>query len=139
MSRSVNFNIKVGFNQESLKKFTKDVINLTIYELEKGMKSEKSGIVYSPTYRASAPGEYPAIVSRNLINSIDSEVEPKRIIVGTKAEYAGVLAYGSDKIAPRSMSAEAMQSVMPIVRERLKNFVKFSKRKNYDKLDLTQG
>ncbi len=65
---------------------------LLVRTTQNGMAGGKSGRVYrhptGGTYQASAPGEYPAVVSNQLINSIASEVSGARFLrFGTRGAF----------------------------------------------------
>ncbi len=75
------------------------------YVLEAGIKAdmaaEKSGRFYG-SHRASAPGETPAVDTSNLINSIMTEdAGGNQVFVGTNAEYAEPLEFGTARMAAR--------------------------------------
>jgi HK97 gp10 family phage protein len=74
-------------------------------KVKESIGAEKHGIAYG-THVASAPGETPAVLTGNLLNSIGSRlIEASdisaRAAVGTNAEYAAALEYGTSHIAAR--------------------------------------
>jgi HK97 gp10 family phage protein len=65
------------------------------------MTGDKGGVVYG-RHQASAPGEAPAIDTGNLFNSFElGDVTPTLGSLGTNAEYAEPLEYGTSRMEPR--------------------------------------
>lgn len=82
------------------------VVRETIKRIEAnvkmGMQEIHSGAMYG-THQASAPGEYPAIDTGALINSVQSEMETDLVgVVYTNSNYAMYLEYGTINMSPRS-------------------------------------
>ncbi len=76
----------------------------------------KTGRIYERpgggTHQASAPGEAPAVDTRNLADSI--EVHAERFgdaVVATDVEYAPVLEFGGVDLAPRPVWAQSADEV----------------------------
>ena len=108
--------------QHTIQQAAEDVRN----EMLRSMKEEqKSGRMYpiKPKgqqksvryYRASAPGEAPAVRSGNLQNSIHTEYDDKGLTayVGVlelaKVDYAAYLEYGTRKMEPRPFIEPALE------------------------------
>jgi hypothetical protein len=84
-------------------------------EIKTGMTEEKSGRVYTraqgKTHQASAPGESPAIDSKELVKSVRTEEagDLKRV-VGSDDPVSVLLELGTDKIAPRPSFVPAAEN-----------------------------
>lgn len=76
-----------------------------------GLLGAHSGQVYyrrNGTHRASAPGEYPANDSGNLLASMRQETSATEATIGTNVFYAKFLREGTRKMARRKMSDNAI-------------------------------
>lgn len=74
----------------------------------------KSGRWYNGI-QASAPGEFPAVRSGDLLRSVKSVVTNNSVTLGSNRFYSPYLAYGTDSMGPRAMSVEAMQETLASV------------------------
>lgn len=77
-------------------------------ELKRTLRGQRSGALYpvrpgSPTvYRASAPGEPPAVATGRLLNSVEAASAGKaRWLVGTPLKYGRHLEFGTIHMRPR--------------------------------------
>ena len=88
----------------SIRRGFKLVDDIVQKDLQKGFREPKTGKFYKTKYglhRASAPYEYPAILTGKLSKSIRSTQSRRRLEVGTSIDYAPYLEFGSAKILPR--------------------------------------
>lgn len=110
-------------------RFLHEVADDSKEAFQKGMKGRKSGRRYSGrsgrTIRASAPGEYPAIDSGDLYDSIGTRVTPTEATIGTNMFYAIFLRHGTGKMRRRKMSDNALTEGVKTARHYLKGFVKW--------------
>lgn len=107
-------------NKAAIREFLNDVADTTVKKFRDGITSgPKTGRRYG-SHQASAPGEYPAIVSRKLLRSIKKRVTSVDSEVGSNVFYSRFLADGTSKMAPRSMSRRAMEEAIPEARARMK-------------------
>ena len=58
---------------------------------------------------ASTPGEYPAIRTGDLRESISTEVTEDSVVIGSNTFYARFLRHGTSRMARRKMSDNALQ------------------------------
>lgn len=105
-----------------LRRAVSSAIASTAAELEGGIKLEiqqgqKTGSVYtrrSVTHQASAPGEAPASDTGTLIGSIYHEAENDlRYAVGSRADYAPWLEFGTRKMGARPFFRPALEKIRP--------------------------
>lgn len=92
-------------------------------EIKVSMAAAKSGKPYTrrgTTHQASAPGEAPAIDTGNLANSIQVDLHGLSAVIGTNAEYAEALEFGTVRMAPRPFLAPAMAKARPHFKAGLK-------------------
>lgn len=80
--------------------------------IKTGMTEPKSGRTYG-SHVASAPGESPAIDTGLLVNSIQTEIDGLSATVGTNAEQATALEFGSTHTAPRPFMQPAFDDAEP--------------------------
>lgn len=110
-------------------KFLDEVADDSKKAFQKGMEGRKSGEWRTGRsgrrIRASAPGEYPAIDTRELYNSIGTRVTPDEATIGTNKFYAIFLRYGTSKMRRRKMSDDALSEGIKTARHYLKRFVKW--------------
>lgn len=86
-----------------------------------GMSGPKSGRLYPPNHQASAPGEFPAIDTGALVNSIGTEMTgPLRGIIYESMEYAAHLEYGTVHMAARPHMTPAVEAVRQRFLERMR-------------------
>lgn len=77
----------------------------------KGMRGRHSGQIYyrrGGSHQASAPGEYPANDTGNLLASMKQHVTTREATIGTNVFYAKFLREGTGKMRRRKMSDNAM-------------------------------
>jgi hypothetical protein len=99
----------------------KDTLNDVESNLKIGMAEPKAGALYPNGHQASAPGEYPAIDTGALVNSIGVEMTgPLRGIIYEGQEYAVHLEYGTVYMAPRPHMVPAVESVRQRFIERMR-------------------
>lgn len=88
---------------------TNNAINQSLSEWGRVLKSHhinklttgsRSGRLYG-THRASAPGEYPASRSGNLVKSVGVDLGNKQLVFGEGVHYAKYLEHGTGKMEPR--------------------------------------
>ena len=95
------------------------------------MTGDKHGEVYmrgQVEHRASAPGEAPAVDTGNLFNSIQVfDVTPTLATIGTNAEYAEHLEYGTSRMEPRPFMRPAVDEheaeIIAAVTDAVRGFV----------------
>lgn len=87
------------------------------------MAEAKHGHKYG-SHTASAPGESPAVDTGFLTNSIQVEVSGLQAIVGTNAEYAEHLEFGTAFIAPRPFFDPAFEDERPVFEKGLRELSK---------------
>lgn len=96
----------------------------------RGMRSPKSGRIYrrrGRLHRASAPGEYPAVDTGNLIASMKSHQRKNEVGIGTNMFYARFLRTGTSKMARRKMSDNALREGIDASKGKHKGFVRWRK------------
>jgi HK97 gp10 family phage protein len=91
--------------------------------VREGMAEEKHGAKYG-THVASAPGESPAVDTGFLTNSIQVEVDGLQGVVGTNAEYAMHLEFGTVKMEPRPYFGPAFEDAKPEFERGLQELLK---------------
>jgi phage gpG-like protein len=106
---------KVVFNKlpqitERLRPGASAIVRKTAFDISSDiteqMQGPKGGRLYmrsgGKSHQASAPGEAPAIDYGHLVNSIQVEITgPLTAIVGSNAEYAPYLEFGTSRMAAR--------------------------------------
>ena len=103
--------------KKSIRVAFRRISDIVIDDIHKGFKSPKSGRLYG-IHRASAPGEYPAIMTGGLYHSIDSTMHGSYTLeVGTNKSYAPFLEYGSSRILPRPFMESTMKRTIGKVRQ----------------------
>lgn len=102
---------KIALDKRAIRKYVNTIAKESKNRFIEGMHSEKSGRWYDGI-RASAPGEYPAIRTGRLLNSIGTETTGNSVELGTNTEYSTDLAYGAYRLEPRLMSKSAMTSTI---------------------------
>jgi HK97 gp10 family phage protein len=112
-----------------MKRKLKDAVSDTALGIESHIKidmaEEKHGRENRKGHVASAPGESPAIDTGFLVNSIQSEMTGDlSAMVGTNANYAEHLEFGTIHIAPRPFFEPAFEAAKPEFERRLKEAVK---------------
>jgi len=93
-----------------------------------GMNAPKSGRLYTrkgKSWRASAPGEYPANRTQAYKRSISATTQAYRMTIGAQVPYAVYLAEGTKRIAERKSARHALQEALPHTREELRGFVRW--------------
>lgn len=88
----------------------------------------KSGRIYSHprggTYRASAGGEYSAVVTGDLLNSINYRLHGSdQIVFYATSDHAGFQEFGTSKMAARPNLAMAIQDADGEIRKRLEAII----------------
>lgn len=92
----------------------------------KGMMGRHSGQIYyrrRGTHQASAPGEFPANDTGNLLASLRQNITATEATIGTNVFYAKFLREGTRKMARRKMSDNAMQEGAAKARPSFKGWV----------------
>ena len=87
------------------------------------MAEEKHGRKYG-NHVASAPGESPAIDTGFLANSIQVEADGLTASVGTNAEYAEHLEFGTSRMEPRPFFGPAFEAERPVFEKALADALK---------------
>ena len=87
--------------------------------IKQSMTEPKSGKEYGG-HIASAPGEAPAIATRALINSIQTEIDGLSATVGTNQEKAAHLEFGTTDMAARPFMEPAFDEAAPEFEKKLK-------------------
>jgi HK97 gp10 family phage protein len=98
-------------------------------DIRQGMAEEKHGRDYKKsksgrTHTASAPGESPAIDTSFLVNSIQVEADGLTAIVGTNADYAEHLEFGTVRMEPRPYFGPAFENAAPEFERRLQELAR---------------
>lgn len=101
-------------------------------DIRQGMAEEKHGREYKKgkkgkkgkTHTASAPGESPAIDTSFLVNSIQVEANGLTAIVGTNADYAEHLEFGTVRMEPRPYFGPAFENAAPEFERRLQELAR---------------
>ena len=122
-----------------LSRFTRDVtdrVDAAVAEtalaaandVKASMLAEKSGALYrrgKVTHQASAPGEAPAVDTRQLVGSIVTErLAPMRHAVNANTEYAIHLEYGTRNMAPRPFMRPALERSRDLFVEKVSEALK---------------
>lgn len=97
-----------------------------------GLKGPHSGRVYSRRgrrHQASAPGEYPANDTGNLLASLKGQVTANTATIGTNVFYSKFLREGTRKMARRKMSDNALSEGVDEARPKLKGWVAWSRQR----------
>lgn len=114
-------------DRPALQDFLKDVGNSTKETLQKGLRAKnKTGRLYG-SHRASAPNEYPANKTGQLLRSIRMTRTANEVTTGTTAFYGRFLSDGTRKMRPRKMTREAFRQALPEARQRLRGFYKWQR------------
>jgi HK97 gp10 family phage protein len=102
-----------AFVPANVRHFLKQIGDATRKKLVTEAAAPKSGRVYQigggRTYRASAPGEFPANKHGLLAKSYGVETTVKEVTIGTNAPYARFLWQGTHKMKPRKFLREALE------------------------------
>lgn len=106
---------KISLNKRAIRNYVSAIAKQSKSRFVSGMHSEKSGRWYDGI-RASAPGEYPAIRTGRLLNSIGTDITSNSVELGTNTEYSADLAYGAYRLKPRLMSKSAMSEAIDDVK-----------------------
>lgn len=118
-------------DKSKIRRFLKQVGEESEKAFKKGNRSSKSGIVYSrpggSSYRASAPGEYPAMPTGRLDSSIKYVVRGNRMDIGTSVFYAKFLREGTRKMRRRKMSDDALKEGLAQARPMLEGWVEWKR------------
>jgi hypothetical protein len=97
------------------RKFIKGVMKAIIAQMRALMRQAKTGRVYAyrgKRYRASAPGEAPAIRSRMLFKSMrDYFADDQTGVIEVDTPYAALLEDGTKFMAPRPYARPAIKTV----------------------------
>lgn len=91
-----------------------------------GLLGRHSGQIYyrrRGRHQASAPGEYPASDSGNLLASMRTKTTATEATIGTNMFYSRFLRYGTKKMARRKMSDDAIKEGAAAARGKLKGWV----------------
>lgn len=102
---------QLSINNRQIKKYLRAVGQITGVRFLIGMKSPKTGRWYGGI-QASAPGEYPAVRTGQLMRSMTATIRNNSVEFGTNMPYSKYLAYGTSKMRPRLMSVAAMQGAI---------------------------
>ncbi len=96
-----------------------DIVKQVVTDIDANMKasmrSPKSGIAYKrrgAVHVSSAPGEAPAVISGNLVNSITSQSSGASGKVVVAADYAGLLDEGTSRMQPRPFADDAIKKAL---------------------------
>lgn len=112
-------------------RFLKNVGEASEKAFKKGNRSAKSGRIYPKPgggrYRASAPGQYPAMPTGALDKSIKYVVSGNRMDIGTSVFYAKFLREGTRKMRRRKMSDDALKEGLASARASLKGWVEWKR------------
>jgi hypothetical protein len=113
-------------------RFLEEAGQASVAAFKKGNRSAKSGQIYKRRrsagyYRASSPGEYPAIDTGDLDASISYEVSGNRMDIGSNMFYSKFLREGTGKMARRKMSDDALQEGVKDARSFLKGWVEWKR------------
>ncbi len=96
----------------NVRRFLKQVGDATKKKMIEEAAAPKSGKLYhlggGATYRASAPGEFPANKYGKLSASYRVETEATEVTVGTNVYYSRYLREGTRKMRPRKFLREAL-------------------------------
>lgn len=130
------------YRRDVVQRFLNDVAATTHQKLRTGMERARGGRLYTTYFRtigdrvvpvgkrprphrASAPGEFPAVDTGRLRNSIRSQVTASSAETGTNMHYARWLRSGTKRMKKRKMSKEALQQAAPIAWSRKGRFAQF--------------
>lgn len=101
-----------------------EIVTETVENIESNTKEDmagpKSGRWYG-SHQASAPGESPAIDTRELIESIGHEVRGTEGEVYADAEHAFYMEYGTTTIAPRPFFSTFAEQERPVFMGKMRN------------------
>lgn len=96
----------------NVRRFLKEVGDATKAKMVSEASAAKSGRIYhiggGRTYRASAPGEFPANKFGKLAESYRVEATSEHADIGTNVPYAKYLRAGTWKMKPRKFLKEAL-------------------------------
>ena len=117
----------VGQVSAQMRRKLEKVVSRTAFNLQGRMRTdmaeEKHGREYG-NHVASAPGESPAIDTGFLANSIQVEAEGLSAIVGTNADYAMHLEFGTVNMEPRPFYDPAFEAERPEFEKALREALK---------------
>lgn len=108
---------KAFLDQKLIDQFLISVERESLQAFRRGMQGPKSGILRPGRKRASAPGEYPAIQSKRLYDTIRATRTKRIVRVSTNRPYSGFLASGTRYMAARKMSKDALREGIQAARE----------------------
>ena len=104
-------------------------VNAIELEMAESMASRsKSGRMYKrplKTYKASAPGEAPAVYSGTLLNDLKQEITQMpwglrgEVGVGMTAIYSKFLEHGTSKMSPRPFVKPAGDKIIPLFQAKM--------------------
>lgn len=118
-------------NQRKISAFLRDVGREAEKAFKRGMRSAKSGKLYTGRsgrkYRASAPGQYPARDTGDLEASIATTLTEHSVTIGTQKFYGKFLREGTRYMARRKMSDAALTEGVQTARHRLKGWVEWKR------------
>lgn len=109
--------------QQRAEKLVSDTAHNLQSRMRLSMAEAKHGHKYG-NHTASAPGESPAVDTGFLTNSIQVEANGLQAIVGTNAEYAEHLEFGTAFIAPRPFFDPAFEDELPVFEKGLKDLIR---------------
>lgn len=117
----------VGAVTAQIEKRAGELVRRTAFGIEAkiklSMSDSKSGRMYG-SHQASAPSEAPAIDTGFLVNSIQTEADGLSAAVGTNAEYALPLEFGTHRMQPRPFFGPAFEAAKPEFEKGLKELMK---------------
>ena len=109
--------------RRNLRKAVENTLFYGQAQMRTSMAEAKHGRTYG-NHTASAPGESPAVDTSFLTNSIQVVMESdSEGVIGTNAEYAPHLEYGTVRMSPRPFFAPAFDEMKPIFEAELKKAV----------------
>lgn len=117
LSHMVEYQGQVTFDihERKLKGYIATVSRGEMQKVVQRIKFKVRKNLSEPHPPASDPGEYPAARTRNLRNSINTEVDKSgfdvRGYVGSDAEYALDLEMGTSRLAPRPFLRKTLHSI----------------------------
>lgn len=124
MRVAVEINNRMPQVTDAMRRAAERIVRETTLRVEanikSGMASPHSGALYG-THQASAPGEFPAIDTGALVNSIQTEMQGLQGIVYTNQEYAVYLEYGTIRMSPRPFMIPATERERPEFERRMGN------------------
>lgn len=105
--------------ERAANRIVRETIQRIEVNVKNGMAQTHSGAMYG-THQASASGEYPAIDTGALINSVQSEMETEIVgVVYTNSDYAMYLEYGTINMSPRSFMRPSAEQERGFFEERM--------------------